>query len=147
MVTDTSSLVTIDRNRSFHTSLLARPLTIVEQDEEAVKLVEIDLTRIVFVKSDRTDQERFDHIKSIPGHACLDAQVFWHLWQNKALIPEHFKEQGWITFDGTVFEEPDGSRLVICMGFGKVWRRWRQEYIWFQSDIQPTNVSSALIPV
>lgn len=113
----------IDRSRPIDLSVLGdfkQPFEyglvfdgIVEQDERALALKAVDLSkvRLATMRARREKHidavTRYERLKN-SGLIRLDAQVFLVLWQNRERVPERFKrtmdgKTACIVFDGTLF--------------------------------------------
>jgi hypothetical protein len=63
----------------------------------------------------------------------LDAKIFQALLENQSLIPEAWKKKtkGNITkicFDGTIFRDLDGNRIVLCLYWAGSVDQWRWSF-------------------
>lgn len=106
-----------------------------EQDRRSLALTELNLSQVRFencLKPDEifhTGEERLTRLLA-QGGIRLDVGVFWHLWQNKHLIPASWKEPingntRFVFFDGTTLRDSDGNRYALCLYWNGV------EWLWF----------------
>ena len=139
-------------NHSTSPSLWSRGSSIEEQDERALVITEVDLSKIrleTTLKPGETPvigEERLKRLKKA-GHIRLDAKVFQTLWENQSLIPEKWKEKTngnttYIFFDGTVLRDPDGDRYALCL----YWYdgEWYWYYDWLDVDFGASYPSAVL---
>lgn len=135
-------IINIDRTKSFDLAFIGKDWNIwkgpadgsglegeEEQDTCSMALLKVDLTKVRFettLKSNETSvtgEERLKRLKKV-GHIRLDIKVFQMLWENQLLIPESWKEKGYIFFDGTVLRYSNGRRSVLCLYWqGGAWSR------------------------
>ncbi|MBI4118705.1 MAG: hypothetical protein HY452_00375 [Parcubacteria group bacterium] len=116
-----------------------------EQDKRSLVLTEVDLSQVQLVtllKDGDGDniiqgEENLKRFKYI----LLDAQVFQTLWENKHLIPEHWKKTNGNTthvfFPGTTLRSPFGSRRVLCLCWRAGGWHWRCSWLasgWYVHD-------------
>ena len=131
-----ANVLHIDRAKPFDPlSLFPKdePWKVLEQDERALAISEIDLTNVDFKKcikrpdeSSFTDEEKLRRLKA-SGDIRLDAQVLRELWVEKGhkTLNWIYKEKGihTITFMGTIFGFYDlRMMLVLHKGLGSDWR-------------------------
>jgi hypothetical protein len=126
VIVDGSKIINIDRSQPFDpATFIGSGWSIVEQDERAVALNEIDLTEVMFdttlEKGEKSikGENKLNRLKE-KGRIRLDAGIFKTLWENQHLIPEKWKEQTngnttYIFFDETVLRSPGGDRCVLYL--------------------------------
>ena len=119
-------IIPIDRTRSFDlVKLLGQGWTIEEQDERSLTLTQVNLANVRLEHmlkkgEDRiTGEEKLKRLKKA-GQIRLDIKVFQILWENKAWIPEAWKQKTndnttFVFFVGTVLRYPNGNRGVLCL--------------------------------
>ena len=139
MIVGEPKIIPIDRTQPFDpVKSLGQGWTIDEQDERSLALNQVDLANVrleYMLKKDESwikGEEKLKRLKKA-GHIRLDAKVFQTFWENKALIPEAWKQKidgntTFIFFDGTILRNPDGRRCVL----GLYWDggRWDWRYYW-----------------
>ena len=148
-----SQSISIDRSKSFDPiTFIGNGWSIVEQDERAVVLTEVDLTKIVLettLEKKEKSVKGKDKLKRLKEKKVilLDAGVFKTLLKKQHLIPLKWKEKTngnttYIFFDGTVLQNSKGSRCVLYL----YWRggRWIWHYYWLESNLY-ANFSSAIL--
>lgn len=148
----TSKVISIDRTLPFDPSFVGNGWSIVEQDERALALTEINLTEVAFETTLKqgekkvVGEEKLRRLKE-DGRIRLDAGVFKTLWENQHLIPEKWKAQTngnttFIFFDGTVLQNSNGNRCVLCL-YGRG-GGWDWDYRWLDRDWGANNPSAVL---
>ncbi len=134
---DGPKILKIDRSKPFDPVkfISIAGWTIEEQDENSLKLEELDLTKVRFEtglneeESSIQGEEKLRRLKTA-GHIRLDANVLRTLWENQTLIPASWKEPingnaRLIYFDGTILRDSGGHRFVLCLRWnGGEWN-WR----------------------
>jgi hypothetical protein len=134
-------ILKIDRSSPFDpVSFLGEGWKVVEEDERALALTEIDLSKVYFdsmVKeselsiSHKTKQKRLREGKNIP----LDAKCLQTLWEDKHYIPELWRFRNSygqktlrdMNFDATILRRGNDQSSVLGLSFacGKwQWRTW-----------------------
>lgn len=133
-MSESSHILHIDRSKSnaFKPNKFLGPVSkgggwvIDEQDERALSITKLDLTKVLFettlrgTKVEVTGEEQLTLLKEI-GHIRLDAKVFQLLYENQELIPEGWKERmdgetRYILFHGTVLRFlHNNDREVMCL--------------------------------
>ncbi|MBK5215255.1 MAG: hypothetical protein JJE53_00380 [Candidatus Pacebacteria bacterium] len=150
------SKVSIDRSDPFDpTTYIGKGWSILEQDERAVALTEIDLNCVMLdstlEKGEKSikGEDKLKRLKAKTNRIRLDVGVFKTLWENQTLIPSKWKEQTnrnttYIFFDGTVLRNSSGSRYILCLYWygGK----WRWDHFWLGCDWN-ANSPSAVLPI
>jgi len=136
-------VIQIDRTQPFNLKkFLGDGWTIAEEDNNSLKLTELDLTKVQFkdmLKEGETSvngEEKQKRLKEA-GYTRLDAKIFQTLWENQELIPSSWKEPidgntRYIYFDGTILRDSDGDRFVLCL----CWHggEWRWSCSWLGID-------------
>lgn len=143
----------IDRSKPFDPeTFIGKGWKIVEQDENALKLTEIDISKIGFDpclkegESSVNGEEKLTHLKS-KEVVRLDAKIFQKFWENQGLIPEQCKEKingntQYIFFDGTVLQRPGGSLYVRCLCWSD--GGWHWGYGWVDRGFDVFSLSAVL---
>jgi hypothetical protein len=124
------TILQIDRSQPFDpASFFGTGLSILEQDERALSLSEVDLTKVNLVSMLRSwedsveGEEKMRRLKKA-GHVRLDAKVFQVLFQNQHLIPEGWTDKGSIACAGTILHDVNGRRLTLYLSWnGHRWTR------------------------
>lgn len=146
-------LVKIIRNRFNPAEFIGQGWSIIaaETDTRSVALTELDINQIQHVTMLKgepyiTGEENLKRLKA-SENIRLDADVFYTLWTNQSLIPESWKEKidgntRVIFFDGTVLQDPDGSRYVLYF----CWNgdAWRWYVLWLDGSRLRDCVSAVL---
>lgn len=149
--------ILIDRSKKFNLTFVGSGCTIwkgpadgkglegeEEQDARSLVLTEVHLSKIRFETMLRpgeisiTGEERITRLKAA-GHICFDAAVFHHLWENKHLIPESWKEEingstRYIFFDGSILRSSYGYRYVLYLYWDVGQWRWRVRWLGYGWD-------------
>jgi len=105
---------------------IPKEYSIVEQDERSliqarVKLADIKLENMLRIGEYSIDgEERIKRLKKA-GYIRLDAKILQILLEHKNLIPEDWERKKIISFDGTIFQEPDGHYSVLCLDYTTYW--------------------------
>lgn len=154
----TQNLLQIDRSKPFDLVVVFNKgfrecfhqgWSIAEEDERSLALTEVDLSKVSFEMMLKTNEkliggeERLNRLKNA-GYIRLDAQVFQVLWQNQGLIPESWKIDGGIFFDGTVVCDFYGDRYVLCLSWDDVEDKWCWHYFWLGEDWHTERLSACL---
>lgn len=149
-----SRIIKIDRSQPFNpTVFIGGGWSIEEQDEKALALTEIDLTKVVFKttleKGERSikGEDKLKRLKE-KNVVRLDAGIFQTLWENQHLIPEKWKKKIngrtiEIFFDGTILRGSNGVLMVMCLYWcdGK----WHWSYQWLVDNFVHVGCSSAVL--
>ena len=116
-------------------------------------LTELDLTNVHLVTMLKDSEcliigyEKIKRLRA-SGYIRLDADVFFTLWENKALIPELWKEEvngniRHIYFDGTDIQYSVGGHYVLYLFWkGGVWN-WNVN--WLGHDLDASSLSAVLV--
>ncbi|MFZ2151962.1 MAG: hypothetical protein WAV09_02520 [Minisyncoccia bacterium] len=123
-----SKMLQIDRSAPFDpVALIGGKWSIVEQDKRSIVLSEIDINKINLETVSYPDervvhgQRRFQRLRKV-GHIRLDAQVLLALLEDQALIPEHWKLNGRISFDGTrLWDRNRNGYVLVLRRLGGKW--------------------------
>ena len=121
-----------------------------ETDQRSVKIVSLDLTKIRFVNFQKpgeviTGEEHLRRLKK-SGDVRLDAKIFWTLFDNQDLIPDSWKDRGYITFDGDIFIGTNGKdRFVIYLQWDGSKKEWNWNQRCLANDWYP-HIVSAVFP-
>ncbi len=145
-------IISINRSTPFDLAFIGEGFTIVEQDERALALTEIDLTEVVLEttlkqgEKEVNGEEKLRRLKE-DGRIRLDAGILKTLWENQHLIPEKWKAQtnGKITFiyfDGTVLQSSYDNRYVLYLCWDD--DEWHWLYYWLVGDWDASNPSAVL---
>ena len=151
-----SSIIKIDRAHPFDpVNFLGGDWSIAEEDERSLALTEVDLTKVRLETTLRAGEtsvkgeERLKRLKKA-GYIRLDAKVFRAFWEDKALIPEEWKQKtnGNVTriyFDGTVLRDPRGDRDVLSL----YWRdgQWLWSAYWLGRGWSALSPSAVLASI
>ena len=127
--------------------------SIIEQDENSLKITELDLSKVQLVtilKDGETSvggEEKQKRLKNAK-HIRLDAAILQVLFENQHLIPESWKEKTkgqttYIFFDGTILRDSRGDRCVLflywCGG------QWHWDCRWLGGGWGVNNPSVVLL--
>lgn len=110
----------INRSTPFNSEkFIGKGWKIKEEDTTSLALNELDLTKVSLETMLRPDEssvkgeERLRRLKE-SNFIRLDAKIFQTLWENKATIPESWKE--WVVFfDGTILRDSFGDRCILSL--------------------------------
>ncbi len=86
--------ISIDRTKPFPIKILGEGWRIAEEDERALTLKEVDLSRVFFETCLEarefcvTGEEQLRRLKANSLRTRLDAKIFQTIWENQNLIPE-----------------------------------------------------------
>ncbi|MEA3398950.1 MAG: hypothetical protein U9R00_00330 [Patescibacteria group bacterium] len=133
-------------------SFIGKDWSIDEEDEKSLKLTEIDLRKVI-LKTTLKDNENYvkgeENLKRLKNgkEILLNARVFQALWENQQLIPEEWKEKinekrTYVFFDGTILQNSDGCRFVLCLYWNV--RKWKWRYGWLEGVWFDNNPSAVL---
>lgn len=142
------NMVKIDRTTLFNpVAFIGKDWSIVEEDERALALTEVDLNKVTFETMLRSGEVSVDGEEKIrrlkaAGHIRLDAKVFQTLWENQLLILESWKSKGNIYFDGTILHNSAVGRCVLCLCWCH--GEWDWHYYWLDDDWYAQNLSVCL---
>lgn len=114
-----------------------------DRDPRSATLTELDLNQIQLVtglkrgESVTTGEERIKRLRT-DGRVRLDENAFQAFWENRAQLPERFKERvngniRFIFFDGVVLRGPRGRRCALCLYF-RNGGSWHWDYDWLDID-------------
>ncbi|MBI2042139.1 MAG: hypothetical protein HYT21_00065 [Candidatus Nealsonbacteria bacterium] len=152
------SVVAIDRTVPFgQAKPLGSGLKIIEQDEKALTLTEVNLSQVILVNAIAGREQ------SIGGHEqirrlmhsrliLLDAQIMQVLWEDQTLIPPSWdiKKGGmpFICFDGTVLRDSHGNdyTLCLCRQSPQPGKEWTQVLYNLKHTRHPNKLSAVLTP-
>ncbi len=143
-------LLQIDRSKPFDpVTFFGDAWTIAEQDERALTLSEVNLLEVWFdtmFHSDETLSHREERLKRLiaPGKIRLDAKVLQTLWENKALIPEDWKNHGTIYFEGTIIRGLSDDGLFIP-SLAWYYGMWHVGAAWWGTNFKNRKHSACLI--
>lgn len=115
------TILQIDRSVPFDpTVFLGDGWTVVEQDESSLKLVEVEIDKIML-------PVYFSSREAFP-QVCLDANAFQAFWENKPLIPESWKKEAFpyftrVYFEGTYLrhERKGQGNMFLCWDHDNIW--------------------------
>lgn len=153
VIVDNPKVISIDRSSSFDPkSFIGKDWSIDEEDEKSLKLTEIDLRKVI-LKTTLKDNENYvkgeENLKRLKNgkEILLNARVFQALWENQQLIPEEWKEKinekrTYVFFDGTILQNSDGCRFVLCLYWNV--RKWKWRYGWLEGVWFDNNPSAVL---
>ena len=115
-----ASPIPINRSAPFNSEkFIGKGWTIKEEDTCSLALNELDLTKVSLETMLRPDElsvkgeERLRRLKE-SNFIRLDAKMFQTLWENKAAIPESWKERV-VFFDGTILRSLRGDRCILSL--------------------------------
>lgn len=124
-----------------------------ERDARSATLTELDLDQVQLVtclkrgESVTTGEERIKRLRT-DGRVRLDENAFQAFWENRAQLPDRFKERvngntQFIFFDGVVLRGSDGGRYTLCLCFfdGGSWD-WHCNWL---GDDRDADLSSAVL--
>lgn len=124
----------------------------VEQDKRSLKLFGVNLTKVKLQTTLKTGEKMVtveEILKCLiaSGVILLDAKVFQTLWENKALIPESWKQlidgkTTFVLFPGTVLRDSDSRGFVLCL----FWfcGEWSWSCLWLGSGCGANSLSAVL---
>jgi len=132
------AMLTIDRSMPFDFSTFSNTegWKTVEQDERALSLTKLDLSRVELETTLRDGEtsikgeEKHRRLQQ-DGRVLLDAAVFQALWENQQLIPASWKGKC-IYLDGTILQRPNGRRCVLCLY--RSCGQWDWNYNWLEGE-------------
>ena len=149
-----SNMLRIKRNRFNPSRFVGEGWSILydETDARSIALTELDPTKIRQVtmlkhnESRITGEERLKRLKA-SSFIRLDADIFLMFLKNQHLIPESWKEKvngntHYISFDGTIFQDPSGKRYVLYLYW--LSGRWYWNTYLLDNDFDSYNVSATL---
>ena len=143
--------ILIDRSKPFDpVEFIGEKWSIVEEDKRSLALTHFNLTSVHFetcLKKGENwikGEEKIKRLKEV-GYIRLDAKIFQTLWENKHLIPETWKKQKNVFFDGTILNSSSGHRSILRLyWFGD---RWNQTFQWLEgSMVDEKNVWGVVTP-
>jgi hypothetical protein len=147
--------VTIDRTALFKPALLKSGWRIVDQDERAIAMTEVDLSQVMLVNARREQpikgHEQIRRLK-YSGLILLDAQILQTLWGNQELIPPFWQTSKggipFICFDGTVLRDSHGNdyTLCLCRQSPQPGKEWTQVLYNLKHLRHPNKLSAILVP-
>lgn len=126
LIIDDLKVIPIDRSKHFNPEkFIGKGWKIDEEDKQSLVITKLHLIKVEFVDmltrgdSSVQGEEKLRRLKKA-GHIRLDAKMFQTLWDDQSLIPESWKEKiNWNTryiyFDGSVLQDPNGNRYVLCL--------------------------------
>ncbi len=152
----TANIILIDRTQPFDlVKFLGKEWTIEEEDEHALALTQVDISRIQLKNMLKKGENRIkgeEKLKRLKeaDYIRLDTKVFQVLWEKQTLIPESWKKKTngnttFIFFDGTVLRNPLGNRYVLflCWNGGE----WYWSYYWLELDWPVFDPSAVLASI
>lgn len=143
----------VDRSRSFDpVKFIGKGWSIVEEDERALVLIEIDFSKVRFESGLREGEstiigeQKLERIKAMP-EIRLDAKIGQALYEEKGqptlrFIYEYYGVS-WFELAGTVLRLSDGSRYFLCLNRDDD-GSWNWYYHWLDRGRNRDHVSPLL---
>lgn len=121
-----ANLITMDTTPFDPKVFIGPGWSIVDDDERANALREIDFSKIIFettlLEGEKyvKGEDRLRRLKSILHRIRLGAVSFKNIWGNRHLIPDVFREKingniRFLFFDGSILQDSTGRRHSLCM--------------------------------